>query len=95
MPQAHHFHFAVFVAVGRQHAHEAVVAGHLVLQKHGVRVSRPVDGFQDGGGLGGGCGGIYLLHAVEWIFPVQNAAGRLHNNRVGKAQRPFAQRGGV
>ena len=95
MAQAHHLHAVVFIAVGCQHMHEAVVAGNSVLQNDNVRVARAVDLRENGRGLLRRGGGIHFLHAVEGVLPVQNAAGGLYDYRVREAQRFGRQGGGV
>ena len=93
--KAHGADLAVLVGERRQHAHVVVAARHHLLQDHAVRVAAGIDRFDDLGGLGGGGGGVDLLHRVKRMLPVINAGRRLDDDGVGKAQFILGQLGGI
>ena len=93
--QAHSADLAVLVRECGQHAHMVIAARHHLLQHHPVRVAAGVNGFHDLGGLGGGGGGVDLLHRVKGVLPVVNAGRRLDDDGVGEAQLILGQLGGV
>ena len=72
-----------------------VTARDQLLQQHPVGVAACVDGAHDLGGLGGGGGGVDLLHRVKGVLPVVDAGGRLYDDGIGKAQLFLGQLGGV
>ena len=89
--KAHHLHLAVLVAVGRQHAHLAVRAGDHVLQNHDVGIARTVNFAEDGRGFVGSVGHVDLFHAVERIFPVEDARRRLDDDGIRKTDLVLAE----
>ena len=72
-----------------------VAARHHLQQDHAVRVAAGKDRFDDLGGLGGGGGGVDLLHRVKRMLPVINAGRWLDDDGVGKAQFILGQLGGI
>ena len=72
-----------------------IPARNHLLQHHPVRVAAGVNGFHNLGGLGGGGGGVDLLHRVKGVLPVVNTGRRLDDDGIGKAQLFLGQLGGV